>query len=57
MINSNYEGYPEDELLKKIRWTEEYFKKLGVKTIYIGQNQTFYIDYPTSYYLKKTTVT
>jgi len=53
VINSNYEGYPEDELLKKIRWTEEYFKKLGVKTIYIGQNQTFYIDYPTSYYLKK----
>ena len=52
VINSNYECYPEDELLKKIKWTEEYFQKFAIKTIYLGQNQTHKIDFPTEYYLK-----
>ena len=40
--------------VKKINWTENYFKKLNIKTIYIGQNSAYNIDFPTAFNLGKT---
>ncbi|MBB6369871.1 peptidoglycan/LPS O-acetylase OafA/YrhL [Chryseobacterium shigense] len=52
VINSNYADYTKDEISESVEFTENYFKKYNTKVLYIGQTSTFYLDFPTSYYLK-----
>jgi len=52
IINSNYAGYTPEEIITRVNFTENYFKKYNTKVFYLGQTNTFYFDFPTSYYLK-----
>ena len=53
IINSNYVSYSESDIINKINWTENFFRGLTIKTIYIGQNKTYNIDFPTATYLNQ----
>jgi hypothetical protein len=53
IINSNYSGYTTEELAEKLKFSVDYFAKYNIKTLYLGQTDTFYFDYPTTYYLQQ----
>lgn len=53
VISSNYAAYSKEEVLEKLDFTNNYFDKMHIKYIYIGQTQTYPIEYPTYYYMKK----
>ncbi|WP_164463078.1 acyltransferase family protein [Chryseobacterium joostei] len=53
IISSNYSAYEQSDLENKIDFTEKYFKKQKTKTLYLGQTPTYYIDYPTQYYINQ----
>ncbi|TDP00913.1 acyltransferase family protein [Flavobacterium sp. 245] len=52
VIASNYAVYTKEELEKKINFTNNYFDKLNIKYSYLGQTQTYPIEYPTYIYMK-----
>ncbi|TWP29224.1 acyltransferase [Apibacter muscae] len=54
IISSSYIYYAvsNEDLLEKIDNTESYFKQFNVKTLFLGQNMIYDIDFPTKYYLK-----
>ncbi|SEW48314.1 Peptidoglycan/LPS O-acetylase OafA/YrhL, contains acyltransferase and SGNH-hydrolase domains [Chryseobacterium wanjuense] len=52
IISSNYYGYYKDDLIKKIKFTENYFKKYNIPVIYLGQTDNYPTDFPTHFYLK-----
>lgn len=52
IISSNYYDFYKDDLIKKITFNEDYFKKYHVPVVYLGQTDNYSIDFPTHYYLK-----
>lgn len=53
IINSSYAGYSKEEISKNIDYTENYFSRYNIPILYIGQNQLYSIDFPTTYYFSK----
>lgn len=53
IISSNYVAYPEDALKEKIEFSENYFSKYKIPYFFLGQTQSYYLDYPTNYFMKK----
>ncbi|KMQ62880.1 hypothetical protein ACM39_17325 [Chryseobacterium sp. FH2] len=53
IINSNYSGYPIKDLALKIDFSQKYFAQYNVDTVYLGQTDTYYFDYPTTDYLEQ----
>lgn len=53
VISSNYATYDDVELEKRINFTNHYFESLKIKYIYLGQTQTYPIEFPTYIYMKK----
>jgi len=53
VIVSNYSVYSQEELDAKINFTNHYFNKLKLDCIYLGQTQTYPIEFPTYIYMKK----
>lgn len=43
----------EDDILKKIKFSEDYFKKLKIPLLFIGQTDKYMNDFPTSNYVKE----
>jgi peptidoglycan/LPS O-acetylase OafA/YrhL len=52
IISSNYSDYDKDDLVKKINFTESYFKNYSVPVVYLGQTDNYFIDFPTYFNLK-----
>jgi len=52
IISSNYYDFYKDDLIKKINFTENYFKTYNIPVIYLGQTDNYSIDFPTHYYLE-----
>lgn len=52
IISANYYDFYKDDLINKINFNENYFKKYHVPVVYLGQTDNYSIDFPTHYYLK-----
>lgn len=52
IIGANYFEYYKEDLVKKIDFNENYFKKYNIPVVYLGQTENYGIDFPTHFYLK-----
>lgn len=53
IISANFYDFYKDDLVKKINFNENYFKKYNVPVMYLGQTDNYPIDFPTHFYLKE----
>lgn len=52
VLSMNYLDH-ESTMLKKVQWSKDYFKKLKIPLLFIGQTNRFMNDFPTYYYVKE----
>ncbi|SJN47748.1 acyltransferase family protein [Sphingobacterium sp. JB170] len=46
ILSANYSGYSKTDLIKYFTQIETYFKTMGIPTVYIGQTESYRIEYP-----------
>lgn len=56
IINLNYINYKRSDLEEYINYIENYFFMHSIKTIYIGQNDSYLFDFPSYHYIGNNTV-
>lgn len=47
ILSADYSGYSKTDLIKYFSQIETYFQALGIPTVYIGQTESYRIDYPS----------
>lgn len=52
VITSNYSVYENKDLEVNVNFTNNYFDSLNIKYLYLGQTQTYPIEFPTYIYMK-----